>query len=114
MGIVESEEVMEDAKKMAEDVEKVVGSAEALLKERTAIPNQTSSSRHGAQHGPNIYKDSETPNPKCRIFLKVDQKRYLAEGVYLSEAPIPPPSPVKHCYESTPLYLFTQGRGVGG
>jgi hypothetical protein len=41
MGIVESEEVMEDAKKMAEDVEKVVGSAETLLKERTAIPNQT-------------------------------------------------------------------------
>ncbi len=41
MGIVESEEVMEDAKKMAEDVEKVVGSAEALLKERTAVPNQT-------------------------------------------------------------------------
>ncbi len=42
MGIVvESEEVMEDVKKMAGDVEKVVGSAETLLKERTAIPNQT-------------------------------------------------------------------------
>jgi hypothetical protein len=37
--MVESEEVMEDVKKMAGDVEKVVGSAEALLKERTAIPN---------------------------------------------------------------------------
>jgi hypothetical protein len=61
--MVESEEVMEDVKKMAGDVEKVVGSAEALLKERTTIPNQTSPSRHGAQHGPNIYKNSQTQNP---------------------------------------------------
>jgi hypothetical protein len=44
ISVVESEEVMEDVKKMAGDVEKVVGSAEALLKERTAIPNQTSPS----------------------------------------------------------------------
>jgi hypothetical protein len=29
----------------------------------------------------------KTPNPKCRLFLKIDQYRYLAAGVYLSEAP---------------------------
>ncbi len=29
----------------------------------------------------------KTPNPKCRLFLKIDQERYLAAGVYLSEAP---------------------------
>jgi hypothetical protein len=37
----------------------------------------------------------KTPNPKCRLFLKIDL--YLAAGVYLSEAPIPPPPPVTHC-----------------
>jgi hypothetical protein len=36
--------------------------------------------------GPNIYKDTK---PKCRLFLKIDQLRYLAAGVYLSEAPSP-------------------------
>ena len=41
MCVAESVEVMEDVKKVATDVEKVVGSAEALLKERTAKPNQT-------------------------------------------------------------------------
>jgi hypothetical protein len=33
----------------------------------------------------------KTPNPKCRLFLKIHQERYLAAGVYLSEAPDPPP-----------------------
>jgi len=41
MCVAESVEVMEDVKKVATDVEKVVGSAESLLKERTAKPNQT-------------------------------------------------------------------------
>ncbi len=27
---------------------------------------------------------------KCRLFLKIDQQRYLAAGVYLSEAPSSP------------------------
>jgi hypothetical protein len=36
----------------------------------------------------------KTPNPKCRLFLKIDQERYLAVGVYLSETPDPP----THCY----------------
>ncbi len=30
----------------------------------------------------------KTPNPKCRLFLKTLQSRYLAAGVYLSEAPL--------------------------
>jgi hypothetical protein len=56
-------------------------------------------------------------NPKCRLFLKIDQQRYLAAGVYLPEAPDrlppPPPTPVTHCLNTVhaPLYLFTQGRG---
>jgi hypothetical protein len=29
----------------------------------------------------------KTPNPKCRLFLKIDLGRGLAAGVYLSEAP---------------------------
>jgi hypothetical protein len=49
------------------------------------------------------------PNPKCRLFLKVDQYRYLAAGVYLSKAPDLPPPPPRYT-----LYLFTQGRGGGG
>ncbi len=56
----------------------------------------------------------KTPNPK---FLRIDQERYLAAGVYLSEAPdpLPPPPPRYTLYEYILLYLFTQGRGgVGG
>ncbi len=34
----------------------------------------------------------KTLNPKCWLFLKIDQLIYLAAGVYLSEAPNPPPS----------------------
>jgi hypothetical protein len=51
----------------------------------------------------------KTPNLKCRLFLN----RYLAAGVYLSEAPIPFPPSVTHCINTIPLYLFTQGRGEG-
>jgi hypothetical protein len=34
----------------------------------------------------------KTLNPKCRLFLKIDQERYyyLAVGVFLSEAVSPP------------------------
>ncbi len=35
----------------------------------------------------------KTPNPKCRLFYKIVQYRYLAAGVYLPEAPNPPPPP---------------------
>jgi hypothetical protein len=27
----------------------------------------------------------KTPKPKCRLFFKIDQERYLAAGLYLSE-----------------------------
>jgi hypothetical protein len=56
----------------------------------------------------------KTPNPKCQLFLKIDQQRYLAAGVYLSEAPYPLPL-CYTLYEYIPLYLFlfTQGRGGG-
>ncbi len=39
---------------------------------------------------PNIFKDT-----KPLLFLKIDQYRYLATGVYLSEAPRSPP-PLLH------------------
>ena len=54
----------------------------------------------------------KAPNPKCRLFLKIDQKRYLAAGGYLSEAPDPLPPPYT-LYEYISLYLFTQGKGGG-
>jgi hypothetical protein len=41
-----------------------------------------------AHNGPIIYKDN---NPKYRLFLKINQRRYLAAGVYMSEAPVPHP-----------------------
>jgi hypothetical protein len=53
----------------------------------------------------------KTRNPKRRLFLNIDQKRSLAAGVYLSDAPDPLPSPPPRY---TRLYLFTQGRGGGG
>ncbi len=31
----------------------------------------------------------KTPNPKCRLFLKILPAKDLAAGVYLSEAPFP-------------------------
>jgi hypothetical protein len=33
----------------------------------------------------------KTPNSKCRLFLKIDQSRYLAAGFYLPEATDPLP-----------------------
>jgi hypothetical protein len=33
----------------------------------------------------------KTPNPKCRLFLKIDKYRYLVAGVCLSEASDPFP-----------------------
>ncbi len=30
------------------------------------------------------------PNTEWRLFLEIDQQRYLAAGVYLSEVPSPP------------------------
>ncbi len=64
-------------------------------------------------HGPNIYKDTK---PKRRLFLNSDQKRYLAAGVYLSEAPDPLPSPPLHTvWIHTPVLIHTGkgGRGEG-
>jgi hypothetical protein len=44
----------------------------------------------------------KTPNPKCRLFLKIDQYRCLAAGVYLSEAlyTLPPSYTVTHYSEN--------------
>ncbi len=59
----------------------------------------------------------KTPNPKCRLFLKFDQERYLAPGVYLSKAPDPllPPPSVTHCmYTGTPGIIHTRKGGEGG
>jgi hypothetical protein len=56
----------------------------------------------------------KTPNPKCRLFLKIDhyQQRYLAAGVYLSEAPDSLPPTVTHCMNT---YRCTYShREVGG
>jgi hypothetical protein len=54
----------------------------------------------------------KTPNPKCRLFLKVDQ--YLAAGVYLSEAPVHSPSPVTHCMNTCTTVLIHTGNVGGG
>jgi hypothetical protein len=57
----------------------------------------------------------KTPNPKMSAFLKIGQQRYLAAGVYLSEAPYPlPPRYTLNEYMYPCIYLFTQGRGGGG
>jgi hypothetical protein len=45
----------------------------------------------------------KTPNPKSRLFLKIYQRRDLAAGEYLSEAPSPPMTP----YSATPYTLYT-------
>jgi hypothetical protein len=56
----------------------------------------------------------KTPNPKCRLFLKIYQQRYLAAGVYLSEAPDPPLPPIKHCVNTYPCtYSHREGGGMG-
>jgi hypothetical protein len=55
----------------------------------------------------------ETPNPKCQLFLKIDQKRYLAEGVYLSEAHDPlPPCYTLNEYMYPCTYSHKEGGGV--
>jgi hypothetical protein len=56
----------------------------------------------------------KTPNPKCRLFLKIDQERYLAAGVYLSEAlaPISSPPPCYTLYEY--MYPCTYSHREGG
>jgi hypothetical protein len=38
----------------------------------------------------------KTPNPKCRLFLKIDQYRYLAAGFYLSLCPRSLPCTYSH------------------
>ncbi len=45
----------------------------------------------------------KTPNPKSRLFWKIYQRRDLAAGEYLSEAPSPPMTP----YSATPYTLYT-------
>ncbi len=52
----------------------------------------------GQRHGPNIYKDT---NPLNVVFFKLTGKRYLATGVYLSEAP--DPLPPTHCMNTCTL-----------
>jgi hypothetical protein len=57
----------------------------------------------------------KTPNPKRRLFLNIDQKRYLAAGIYLSEAtdPLPSPPPVTQCM-NTYLCTYSHREGVRG
>jgi hypothetical protein len=54
----------------------------------------------------------KTPNPKCRLFLKIDQKKVLGVGCYLSEAHDPPP-PVTHCMNTFPC-TYSHREGGGG
>jgi len=50
----------------------------------------------------------KAPNPKCRLFLKNYQQRYLTAGVSLSE----PPPPVTHCMNTYPCtYSHREGGG---
>jgi hypothetical protein len=56
--------------------------------------------------------------PRCALYLLLScnqmfQYRYLAAGLYLSEAPIPPPPPSYKLHEYITLYLFTQGGWAG-
>jgi hypothetical protein len=55
----------------------------------------------------------QTANPTCRLFLKIDQYKYLAAGVYLSEAPDPPP-PDTHCMSTFTAVLIHTVKGEGG
>ncbi len=60
---------------------------------------------------------TKSPNTKCRLFLKIDQLRYLAAGVYLSEAPDPLP-PLLHIAwieytVHTPALIHTGKGGMG-
>jgi hypothetical protein len=57
----------------------------------------------------------KTPNPKCRIFFKIDQQSYLAAGFHLSEARdhLPSPPPVTHCMNTYPCTYSHRGGGLG-
>jgi hypothetical protein len=57
----------------------------------------------------------KTPKPKCRLVVKIDQYRYLAAGVYLSEAP-DPPLPLLHTLSENmyPCTIHTGKVGGGG
>jgi hypothetical protein len=54
----------------------------------------------------------KTTIPKCRLFFKINQERYLTADDYLSEAadPLPPP-PVTHCMNTYPPVLTHTGKG---
>ena len=54
-----------------------------------------------------------TANPKCRLFLKIYQKRYLAAGVYLSEAPDPRSCYTLYEYMHPCTYLHREGAEGG-
>jgi hypothetical protein len=51
----------------------------------------------------------KTPNPKCRVFLKIDHYRNLPAGVYLSA---PDPLPCYTMYEY--MYPCTYSHKEGG
>jgi hypothetical protein len=60
----------------------------------------------------------KTPSTKFRLFLKIDQLRYLAAGVYLSESQNPPmipysPPPHTHCIRVFSILIHT-GKREGG
>jgi hypothetical protein len=54
----------------------------------------------------------KTSNPKCLLFLKIDQLWYLAAGVYLSEDPYPLPPSRYALYEY--MYPCTYSHREGG
>jgi hypothetical protein len=56
-------------------------------------------------------KYEKTPNPKCRLFLKIDQQTYLAACVYLSEAPDPFPRNTLYEYMYPCTYSHWEGGG---
>ncbi len=55
----------------------------------------------------------KTPNPKCRLFKKIDLLWYLAAGVYLSDAPYPLPRYTLYEYMYPCSYSHREG-GRGG
>jgi hypothetical protein len=56
----------------------------------------------------------KTPNPKCRLFLKIYQYRYLAAGEYLSDAPSPYKAPYSppHTLYTCVQYTYSYRDGV--
>jgi hypothetical protein len=59
----------------------------------------------------------KTPNPKCRLFLEIDQWSHLGGrclSVWGPRSPPPPLPPLHTGGIHVPLYLFTgEGGGVG-